>query len=155
MGVGPVVVGAGLALLVRTTGSGSYVTRVLPAVLLFALGLAITVAPLTATALGAVPTEHAGIASAVNNYVARVGSLLAVAVLPALVGISGSSYLHPRLLSVGFRKAMIISASMCAIGGMIAAIGIRNPSRATAGSEQRRPEHVHCALDAPPLGAET
>ena len=65
-----------------------------------------------------------------NNYVARVASLLAVAVLPALVGISGSSYLHPAELSAAFRKAMIISAVTCALGGVIAAIGIRNPTRA-------------------------
>jgi len=180
MGVGPVVVGAGLALLIRTTSSsivvraigsaaagtgpgaasgaspGSYVTGVLPAVLVFGLGLAITVAPLTATALGAAPAEHAGVASAVNNYVARVGSLLAVAVLPALAGISGSSYLHAQALSAGFRKAMIISASMCAIGGVIAGIGIRNPPRVTTPPSTRaRPERIHCALDAPPLGAET
>ena len=159
MAVGPVVVGAGLALLLPTTSSGSYPARVLPALLVFALGLAITVAPLTATALGSVPTEHAGIASAVNNYVARVGSLLAVAVLPALVGISGSSYLHPHALSAGFRKAVIISAAMCVLGGVIAAVGIQNPARVTPGAGQPRHrrllQRVHCGLDAPPLGAET
>ncbi len=64
--------------------------------LVFGLGLVITVAPLTTTALAAAPAENAGIASAVNNYVARVGSLLAVAVLPALAGISGKSYAHAR-----------------------------------------------------------
>ncbi len=156
MGVGPVVVGAGIALLIRTTSSGSYVTAVLPAVLVFAFGLAITVAPLTSTALGAAPAARAGIASAVNNYVARVGSLLAVAVLPALAGISGSSYLHARLLSVGFRKAMIITAGMCVVGGVIAAIGIRNPPRVTTPvAGQARPERIHCALDAPPLVADS
>ena len=155
MGAGPVVVGAGLALLVRSTDSGSYLTGVLPAVLVFALGLAITVAPLTSTAMGSVPTEHAGVASAVNNYVARVASLLAVAVLPALVGISGSSYLHPAELSAAFRKAMIISAVTCALGGVIAAIGIRNPTRAGAAAGESREARVSCALDAPPLGAKT
>ena len=98
MGVGPVVVGVGIALLIRTTSSGSYrSTRgACPPCWCSRLGLAITVAPLTSTALGAAPAARAGIASAVNNYVARVGSLLAVAVLPALAGISGSSYLHAR-----------------------------------------------------------
>ena len=134
MGVGPVVVGAGLALLVRSTGSSSYVSAVLPAVLVFAFGLSITVAPLTTTALSAAPAENAGIASAVNNYVARVGSLLAVAVLPAAAGLSGHAYRNAALLSEGFRKAMLITASMCVLGGIIAAIGIRNP----AGTRRRR-----------------
>lgn len=98
MSIGPVVVGAGLALLVRTTSDSSYVFTVGPAVLVFGLGLAVTVAPLTITALGAVSDAHAGIASAVNNDVARVGSLIAVAVLPPLVGITGASYLHPSAL---------------------------------------------------------
>ena len=152
MGLGPVVVAGGMALLLRTSSSGSYASSVLPAVLVFALGLATTVAPLTTTAMGAAPADHAGIASAVNNYVARVGSLLAVAVLPALAGISGDGYAHASELSSGFKRAMIITASMCALGGVIAAIGIRNPagpSRGAAGGVS--PEESHCALDAPPL----
>ena len=155
MGAGPVVVGAGLALLTRSTGSRSYAADVLPAVLVFAFGLAITVAPLTTTALGAAPAERAGIASAVNNYVARVGSLLAVAVLPALAGVTGRSYMHPATFSVGFRKAMIICASMCALGGVIAGIGIRNPAGPRGhDADDDGSERVHCALDAPPLGCE-
>jgi hypothetical protein len=150
MGVGPVVIGAGLALLLRSTSSSSYVTGVLPAVLVFAIGLTITVAPLTTTALGAAPAEHAGIASAVNNYVARVGSLLAVAVLPALAGVSGRSYAHANALSEGFRKAIIITACACTLGGIIAAVGIRNhpaesPRRADAHDE------TYGALGTPPL----
>ncbi len=140
MGLGPIVVGAGLALLIPSTGSRSYVTGVLPAMLVFSLGLAITVAPLTTTALGAAPREHAGIASAVNNYVARVGSLLAVAVLPALAGISGRSYAHPGALSVEFRKAMVITAAMCVAGGVIAALGIRNPE-GLVGLRSKSPRH--------------
>jgi EmrB/QacA subfamily drug resistance transporter len=158
MSVGPIVVGAGLALLTRATTDPSYVSGVLPAVLVFGLGLAITVAPLTATALGAVPDEHAGLASAVNNDVARVGSLIAVAVLPALAGISGSSYLHPAELSAGFRTAALIAAALCVAGGVLAAAGIRNPTRAPAlGVEAGPPPHVeclHCALDAAPLATE-
>jgi EmrB/QacA subfamily drug resistance transporter len=155
MGLGPIVIGAGLALLVRSTGSLSYASGVLPAVLVFALGLAITVAPLTTTALGAAPAEHAGIASGVNNYVARVGSLLAVAVLPALAGISGKGYVHTRALSAGFRHAMIISATMCVLGGVIAAVGIRNPAQSERQrAMSRHRQHSHCALDAPPLGEE-
>jgi EmrB/QacA subfamily drug resistance transporter len=155
MGLGPVVIGAGIALLLRSTGSGSYASAVLPAVLVLALGLAITVAPLTTTAMGAAPAEHAGVASAVNNYVARVGSLLAVAVLPALAGISGDGYTDPRELSAGFKRAMIITAAMCALGGLLAAAGIRNPGRGSRREPKAAlPQDSHCALDAPPLREE-
>ena len=155
MGAGPVIIGAGLALLIRSTGSRSFPAGVLPGVLVFALGLSITVAPLTMTALGAAPSEHAGIASAVNNCVARVGSLLAVAVLPALAGVSGRGYLHAGSLSLGFRKAMTISASMCVLGGVIAAIGIRNPAGAsTQPPVEPDPENGHDASDTPPIAAE-
>jgi EmrB/QacA subfamily drug resistance transporter len=129
MGVGPVIVGAGLALLVKTTTDSSYLTGVLPAVVVFGAGLAVTVAPLTATALGALPSEHAGLASAVNNSVARIGGLMAVAVLPGVVGITGESYLHPEAFSQGFRSAVLLSGAACALGGVFAAIWITNPPR--------------------------
>ena len=152
MSVGPVVVGAGLALLTRAPGSSSYVTGVLPAVLVMAVGLAATVAPLTATALNSAPEAHAGLASAVNNDVARVGGLVAVAVLPALGGIAGLSYLHPQALAHGFQRAVLIAGSWCVVGGMLAAVGIRNPPRpsrrAAGGTEAMR----HCALEATPIG---
>jgi predicted MFS family arabinose efflux permease len=153
MSVGPVVVGCGLALLSRLTTDSSYLTGVLPAVLVFGLGLAVTVAPLTATALAAAPVEHAGLASAVNNDVARIGGLIAVAVLPALSGISGSAYLHPRQLADGFRTATLIAGAWCVAGGVLAAVGIRNPT--TGGAEPTQEtaferEYIHCGLDAPP-----
>ncbi len=160
MSVGPVVIGAGLALSARTSVDPSYVTGVLPAVLVFGLGLAITVAPLTATALAAVPEEHSGLASAVNNDVARVGSLIAVAVLPALAGIQGTSYLHPTALSHGFRRAVLIAAVLCVAGGVVAAIGIRNPGRrppevdTTPVSTEPR-DCFHCALDSAPMAVDS
>src|SRR6185437_11048578 len=84
LSAGPLVIGAGLALLTLAPSGPSYVRYVLPAVVVFGLGIAITVAPLTATAMSSAPADHAGIASAVNNDVARFGGLLAVAILPAL-----------------------------------------------------------------------
>ncbi len=93
MTVGPLVVGAGLALLTRATNPGSYWTQVFPAVILFALGLTTAVAPLTSTAMGAAPPQHAGVASAINNVVARAAGLLAVAVLPLLAGLTGAAAL--------------------------------------------------------------
>ena len=130
MSVGPLVIAASFLLFIRIGGSGDYLTAVLPAVAVFGLGVAIMVAPLTATALAAAPADHAGIASAVNHDVARAGGLIAVAVLPALAGISGQSYLHPAALAADFKKAALIAAVFCAAGGVLAALTIRNPSRA-------------------------
>jgi EmrB/QacA subfamily drug resistance transporter len=151
MSVGPVIIAAGLALFVRIDQSGNYLTEVLPAVLVFGLGLAINVAPLTSTVLAAVPASHAGMASAVNNDVARAAGLIAVAVLPAAAGLTGASYMHREQFSAGFDRASLISAGLCVLGGILAAATIRNP-RAV------RPEALapatgqllHCGLDAPP-----
>ena len=90
-------------------------------------GLALTVAPLTTTALSSAPADHAGVASAVNNDVARAGGLVAVALLPVVSGITGASYLHPLQLTAGFRTAVVISGVAAAAGGLVAAVLIRNP----------------------------
>ncbi|HMK98054.1 MAG TPA: MFS transporter [Acidimicrobiales bacterium] len=129
MSVGPVVAGIGLGLLTRISTGGDYPRSVLPAAIVLAGGLAITVAPLTATVLAAAPSEHAGIASAVNNDVARAAALLAVAVLPALSGITGRSYLHPAALTHGFHQAMFIAGAACVGGGLLAVVTIRNPPK--------------------------
>jgi EmrB/QacA subfamily drug resistance transporter len=154
MTVGPLVIAAGLLLFTRVQGSGDYLTQVLPAVLVFGFGLAINVAPLTATALSAAPAEHAGIASAVNNDVARAASLIAVAVLPPLAGITGDVYLHPAALTSGFHTAVLIAAAVAAAGGVLAAATIRNPSRGPVGPGAEPVGGLHCALDAPPLRPE-
>jgi MFS family permease len=150
MTVGPLVIAAGLALLVRVDMHGSYLTEVLPAMLVFGLGLAINVAPLTATAMNSAPAEHAGVASAINNDVARAAGLIAVAVLPALSGITGESYLHPAELAGGFRTAVLISAAFCVLGGVLAGLTIRNPHRHCAQAQELGHE-LHCAVGAPPL----
>src|SRR5215475_1339386 len=149
MTVGPLVVAASLALFTLIAGSGNYLTAVLPGAVVFGFGVAIMVAPLTATALSAAPAEHAGVASAVNNDVARAASLIAVAILPALAGITGDSYLHPAALAHGFREAAYMAAVFCAAGGVLAALTIRNPSRAKC--EKTTPQEYTCSLEAPPL----
>jgi MFS family permease len=173
MTVGPLLIAAGMLLFTRVQGDGDYVTQVLPAVLVLGLGLAANVAPLTATALSAAPAEHAGIASAVNNDVARSASLIAVAVLPALAGLTGEAYLHPAALTEGFHTAMLISAVAAAGGGILAAATIRNPLRRArppedearqvaavpppaepvpAAAHRESVSYLHCCgLDAPPL----
>jgi EmrB/QacA subfamily drug resistance transporter len=149
MSVGPVVIGAGLFLFGRVGSSGNYLAEVLPAVLVFGFGLAINVAPLTSTVLAAAPAEKAGIASAVNNDVARAAGLLAVAILPAAAGLTGTSYLHPAQFSAGFHRASYISAGLCVVAGILAAATIRNPRRARARAAEA-PAPFHCGLDGPP-----
>jgi hypothetical protein len=159
MAVGPVVVGAGMVLFRLVGPSGDYLTEVLPAVLVLGAGLAFTVAPLTTTALASAPVDHAGVASAVNNDVARAGGLIAVAVLPVVAGITGASYLHPLAFTAGFRTAVVISGVAAAAGGLLAAALIRNPGRAagpapTDGATTRSvaaTATVACGLEAPSL----
>jgi EmrB/QacA subfamily drug resistance transporter len=152
MTVGPLVIAAGLALFVRIGHSGNYLTEVLPAMLVFGFGLAINVAPLTATVLAAVPAEHAGMASAVNNDVARAASLIAVAVFPAAAGLTGASYLHPVKFSAGFHTASLIAAGLCVAGAAVAAAFIRNPRKAAVPAAPAQCP-LSCGLDAPPARA--
>jgi MFS family permease len=144
-----VVIGLGLLLLTRVSATGNYLTEVLPALLVFGFGLAINVAPLTSTVLAAAPPERAGTASAVNNDVARAAGLIAVAVLPAAAGLGGASYLHPAQFSAGFHTAALISAALCVVAGVLAAVTIRNPARVPEAVEAQ-PRALHCGLDAPP-----
>jgi MFS family permease len=151
MTVGPIVAGAGLALLVRIGRHASYATDVLPALLVFALGLAATVAPLTATVLAAAPAHQVGVASAVNNDIARAAGLLAVAVMPGLAGITPKAYASPAALSTGFHHAVLISACLCAFGGLLSAALI---GKELAPTERCRDEDpaalcVHCPVSAP------
>ncbi|GAA3288908.1 DHA2 family efflux MFS transporter permease subunit [Dactylosporangium vinaceum] len=144
MSVGPVVAGIGMALYSRVDAGGSYLTEVLPAVLTLGLGLSITVAPLTSTALSAAPETHAGMASAVNNDVARAAGLIAVAVLPAAAGITSAAYADPALLSAGFHRAVLICALLCVVAGLLAAVTIRNVKAVDV------PDFSHCAVCEPP-----
>ncbi len=124
MSVGPLVCAAGVALLSFVDGRAPYLTEVFPGMLLFALGLATLVAPLTTAVLAAVPDGHAGVASGINNAIARTGTLLAVAALPALVGLSGSDYRRPELLSAGYHSALLVCAGLLLMGGLIAWFGL-------------------------------
>jgi MFS family permease len=106
--------------LIRTSPGDSYVSTVLPGVIVFGLGLTLVVAPVTATVLAAADARHAGIASGINNAVARVGSLLAVALLPLIAGLTGDSFYDPSSMTDGFRVAMIACAGLAAAGGILA-----------------------------------
>ena len=126
MTVGPIVMGAGCVMLLAIDEDVNYWVDALPGVTVFGLGLALMVAPLTATVLAAAPDEHAGIASGVNNAVARAGSLLAVAALPLAVGLTGDDYDVPAVFNDGYRSAMIICAVMLVAGGVVSWFTIRN-----------------------------
>jgi EmrB/QacA subfamily drug resistance transporter len=123
--VGPIVAGIGLLLMVRIQPGSTYVSAVLPSALVFGLGMAITVAPLTTAVLAAVEARRAGIASGVNNAVARIAGLLAVALLPYFGGITGEDGLDPDTFSTGFQRAVVIAGFLCMLGGAISFFGIR------------------------------
>jgi predicted MFS family arabinose efflux permease len=122
MTVGPLIAAAGLALMARITPGASYLQAVLPAVAVFGVGLTITVAPLTAAVLAAVSENHAGTASGVNNAVARLAGLLAIAVLPVAAGIHAGV---GQPLGHGFVVAMLIATVLSATGGIVAAVTVR------------------------------
>jgi EmrB/QacA subfamily drug resistance transporter len=132
MTVGPSVMAVGTLLFTRIGPDVSYVLDVLPAVVVFGLGLATMVAPLTATVLAAAPDEHAGIASGVNNAVARAGSLLAVAALPIAVGLHGAEYADPGVFDTGFHRAMLACAGLLAGGAVVSWLLIPSRVRAEA-----------------------
>jgi EmrB/QacA subfamily drug resistance transporter len=148
MTLGPLLVAAGFALFTRVGAGAGYLADILPASLVYGLGLVLTVAPLTATVLAAAPAEHAGVASAVNNDVARTAGLLAVAVLPVAAGISGADALEPAVFADGFRTAMAIAGGLCAAGGLLSWLTIRNPEPEP---EEREDHHLSCPVNAPPL----
>lgn len=151
MTVGPLVAAAATLWLTEVDSSTSYVD-VLPPVALFGLGLSITVAPLTATVLAAAPDRHAGIASGVNNAVARVGGLLAVAALPLLVGLDGAAYADPNLLQPAYRTAMLVCAGLLATGGALAAVFVRTPAHDAGPARVVEPEpHYSCQVGCPEL----
>ncbi|HTN53011.1 MAG TPA: DHA2 family efflux MFS transporter permease subunit [Anaeromyxobacter sp.] len=161
MTVGPLACAAGLLLLARIGPQAPYASAVLPGVLALGLGLALTVAPLTATALGAVDERHAGIASGVNNAVARAAGLLAVAALPAAAGLRAGTLTDPSALAPVYRTAMRLCAGLLVAGAAIALAAIpsraawrRRPARAGTSSGDAgapSPARFHCAVAGPPL----
>jgi EmrB/QacA subfamily drug resistance transporter len=122
MATGPIIGGLGFLYFLQVDSSAEYWTQIFPGVLMFGLGLSITVAPLTAAILGAIESKHAGVASAVNNAISRVAGLLAIAALGVIVGTTIS-------LS-GFHRGMVATAILLILGGVISAVGIQNPKEA-------------------------
>jgi EmrB/QacA subfamily drug resistance transporter len=154
--IGPLIIAAGLLMMLRIDPGDPYLTAILPAILVFGAGLTLVVAPVTATVLAAAPANNSGVASGVNNAVARVAGLLAVAVLPVAAGITGEGFYDPVKMTDGFHTAMAICAVLAAIGGALAWVTI---SSAVLHAEPEpggdTPEHAledyACAATAPPL----
>lgn len=152
MTVGSLLAAAGFVLAGRIGPEARYVVDVLPAVVLLGLGLACAVAPLTAAVLGAVPDDLAGAASGINNAVARTAGLLAVVIIPAVVGLSSAGLDDATVLSRGFRLAMIIGAGLLLVAALVSWFGI-GPLRSHRrpggrGSAHRR---YQCPVGAPQL----
>jgi len=147
MTVGPLLMAGGFLLMLRIAPGSQYVTAVLPAVVVLGLGLVATVAPLTATVLSSVEDHHAGIASGVNNAVARSAQLMAVAAIPMAAGITGESYRDPVAFSNSFHRALLISAVLAVAGAVIAWTTLGDGARRRTVQIHH---HRHCALEAPP-----
>ena len=128
MGAGPLISAVGVLMLVRLDESVGYFADLLPAMIVFGIGLALTVAPLTATVMAEAHRGDSGIASGINNAVARVAGLLGIAVVGvAVAGRSGA-----ELNLSGFRLGMVLTAVLLGLGGLIGLLGIRNPPLAHA-----------------------
>ena len=150
MTIGPLVMAAGLLLMLRIGPGASWLADVLPAVLVFGAGLALTVAPLTATVLDAAPDRYAGAASGVNNAVARAAGLLSVALIPGLAGIAGADYTNPAQFNAGFRMSMMIAAGLLVLAAGLSFVFVRRPvAEAPARERVRIEECPHCGITAP------
>jgi len=156
MGLGPIVAGIGLIWMGRLDADVNYWTELLPGVLTFGVGLSATVAPLTNTVLGAVPQHNAGVASGVNNQVARVASLLAIAAVGLVVAASFESSLgsdadgvdplsggSPEVVDASvqaYRTGLGTAGALVVLGGVLSLIGIVNPRREERAAREPRDE---------------
>jgi EmrB/QacA subfamily drug resistance transporter len=122
MAVGPLVIAAGFLLMLMVDESVNYWTQILPGYLLFGLGLAMTVAPLTSAVLGCISAKQAGIGSAINNAISRIAGLVAIAGIGVVAG-AGSISLG------GFKRSLVFVAVLMICGGIISAIGIQNNAK--------------------------
>ncbi|MES9608224.1 MULTISPECIES: MFS transporter [Actinomadura] len=155
MTVGLVVAALGMLLVGRIGADASYVRDVLPAVVVFGLGLAAVVAPLTATVLATADVRHAGVASGVNNAVARAAGLLAVAAIPPLAGLTGDAFKNPVDFSHGYRLAMITCAGLLAAGAVLSFLTVGDDALRTPSGEPVQPEcRRQCGVGAPQLQPE-
>jgi EmrB/QacA subfamily drug resistance transporter len=122
MSVGPLVAGGGFLLMLTAAEPFNFWLQLLPGLMTFGIGVAMTVAPLTAAVLGSVPPELSGVGSAINNAVSRVAGLVAIAFAGSVIG--------PTLGLGSFHRAMVVSAVLLFIGAVVSAAGVRNAEQA-------------------------
>jgi hypothetical protein len=152
MTLGPLVAAAGVALLSRLDAESNYVVDVLLPTSIFGAGVTLLVTPLTATVLGALPDEQAGIASGVNNAVARCAGLLAIAAIPLVGGLGGDGLTDPSRVRDGFTMVAWTCAALLAAGGLLSALTVRAPApRAGAPAGAQQVARTHCAVTSPPV----
>jgi MFS family permease len=136
MTVGALLAAVAMLLFARIGPGASYVSVVLPAAIVFGLGIGCLVAPLTTAVLGAVDQREAGVASGINNAAARLAGLLATAALPLAAGIGGVAHLEGAVFSAGYTRAMWICAGLCVAGAVVAFLTV-GPGK--GGAASRRP----------------
>ena len=154
--VGPMLIAAGMLMMSMIGAGDTYVSAVLPGVIVYGLGLALVVAPITATVLAAADMRHAGVASGVNNAVARTAQLAAVAALPLIVGLSGTDFQDPVALEDGFHMAMIVTAALAIAGGLLAFAFISNDvldvcTEPDGHNSEHLDKDYQCGVEGPPL----
>jgi EmrB/QacA subfamily drug resistance transporter len=152
--VGAVLAGAGLLLMAQIHPGDGYLPAVLPSLVVFGVGLAALITPITATVLASVDTQHSGIASAVNNALSRLGQLIAVAALPLAAGLSGSAFEDPAAMAAGFPVAMTVAAGASFAAALLAwtTISADVLSRSRAVAVELPPSvQRHCAVAGTPL----
>jgi EmrB/QacA subfamily drug resistance transporter len=157
--IGPLVIAVGMLMMRGIDVGDGYTGAVLPPIIVFGLGLSLVVAPITATVLAAADPNLAGVASGVNNAVARTAQLAAVAVFPLIAGLSGSDYQDPAAMADGFHTAMLAGAVLAAAGGALAWLTISDDVLERADEPGREPcrealetaPDYHCAVAGTPL----
>jgi EmrB/QacA subfamily drug resistance transporter len=158
--LGPLIIAVGLAWLSMVEPGDSYIGAILPPIVVFGAGLTLVVAPVTATVLAAADANHSGIASGVNNAVARVAGLLAVAVLPVIAGLTGDKFYEAAAMTDGFQIGMMTCATLAALGGVLAWFTIDSAVLHDEPEDEGEAiDHgeYSCGIDGPPLrpGRET
>ncbi|MGW9044449.1 MFS transporter [Streptomyces lydicus] len=153
--VGPLLCAAGMLLMLRVGPGASYLTDVLPAMLVLGTGMVTLVAPLTSTVLASVDVDRAGLASGINNAAARAAGLVAVAALPLLAGMGPEAYRSADEFEAAFRRAMPLLAGVLLAGALLAWLTVRTGALRAAEPEPARRCHpecaYHCGVSSPPL----
>ena len=126
---GPLIMALGFVIYLKVDGDPNFFLEVLGGGIVSGIGLTLLVAPLTTSVLASAPPDQAGIASGINNAVARTASLLAVAAIPPIAGIAGANFSSPEVFSPGFRTGTLIVVGMLVVAGVLAAVLIEKPKR--------------------------